>query len=232
MKTNKKPAHKKIMKKKKVDYISLSILVLIIITLTFLGFNPDIITEIRNNETKFFEKEEVPDQYAYNGFEFTKTDGIWYTQIEKDGVPFVIMTQYSPKEVEDTKITYQENLFPSLTHRGDEVYLSFDPREENKSDVTVAAVDFAKGLSIVFGLRVNSACTVNETGCQEVLSCDSRNDTAIIELIRDEIPRAEYQGNCLKVYGTGQDLIRVVNRLMFEWYDIIKVDEAGKIYYP
>ena len=106
---------------------------------------------------------------------------------------------------------------------------TFDPTEENKSDVTVAAIDFAKGLSIVFKLDVESACTVNASNCPQVQTCNS-TDKAVIEIIRDDNPRAEYEGNCLRVYGKDTDLIRVVNRIMFEWYGIISVDETGQVF--
>lgn len=211
-------------KENKIDYFTLILFVAIIGAIIYLVANPSIFT---GDDKPSVIVEET--RYIYNGFNFAKEAGIWYTQIERDGVPYIIMTEHGPKEVENINVTYNANLFPALTHPGDTLYLSFDPTEENKSDVTIAAIDFAKGLSIVYGMNIESACTVNATGCEQVQTCNS-TDKAIIELIRSDNPRAEYEGNCLRVYGKNSDIIKVTNRIMFEWYEIITVDENGQVY--
>ena len=220
------PAHIKNRKRKNVDYFTLSLFVIIMGTLTFLVANPDMINFNKDNITKVIIEET---SYIYNGFNFNKEAGIWYTQIERNGLPYIIMTEHGPKEVENMLVSYKGNIFNTLTRSGNTIYLSFDPTQENKSDVAVAAVDFAKGLSIVYRMDVESACLVNATECTQIQTCNT-TDKAIIEIIKDDNPRAEYEGNCLRVYGKNTDLIKVVNRLMFEWYGIIQVDETGQVY--
>lgn len=217
---SKKPAYIKNKKKKNVDYFSIGLFIIIVGVLVYFAYD--------YSSPKQVVVEKSTTDYTYNGFEFSYEAGIWYTQIEKDGVPYIIMTEYDPLTVENETIFYNANLFPGLTHKGDTVYLSFDPTENNKSDITVAGVDFAKSLSIVYGVNIVATCTQNSTGCAEVVTCNSTN-RAVIELIHDDDARAEYDGNCLKVYGRNSNLIKVVNRVMFEWYGIIQVDETGQV---
>ncbi|PLW79736.1 hypothetical protein C0585_06235 [Candidatus Woesearchaeota archaeon] len=221
----KKPAYVKNRKKtKNVDYISIALFLIALLAFFYFvyDYQQDRIQQSIPEEEKII-------SYSYNGHDFTKEAGIWYTQIEKNGVPYIIMTQYGPLEVENETISYNTNFFPRLTRAGEDIYITFDPREENKSDVAIAGVNFKQGLTIVYNVNVKPACTINDTGCPIVQTCNS-TDKGVIEIIRDDDARGEYEGNCLKIYGKDQDLIKITNRILFEWYGIIQVDEAGQVY--
>lgn len=220
----KKKTHQRLKKKKdlKIDYISIILALVLIVSMSYVIFkatNPD----FDINGSKIM-------SLTYNEFDFQKDSGIWYTQIEKNNQPYIIMTEFNPLEVENISMIYNPNYFKSLTKPKSNVYISFDPREINKSDVTVASVDLVKGLSTVFNTKIRSGCFVNDTGCKEIIRCNSTDD-AVIEIIRDDNPRAVYDKNCLKIYGKNKELIKVINRILFEWYDIIKINQTTHLPY-
>ena len=159
----------------------------------------------------------------FNGFTFVNESGIWTTQMQVNDRLYNLMFKYSPYDVEDIEITYLPNNFSKLTDLHNFIYITFDPEDKNMAYIALAAADISRALTRVYGLKPIAACTKNITeACAEVPihTCDTTK-RPVIYLDDDPVQDIIYEGNCLIIKGERDDLLKAVERVLFEWYKIM-----------
>jgi len=180
-----------------------------------------------------YNKEEQNGQNEYNGYYFTKIDGMWQTQTNIGNTPLAIKTLYLPKELENITIKN----YPLLEDfKGKAVYIIANNLTERQ-----AASEFAPVLN-PFVLRMQLACSEKENETEfcikndlPIKSCeDATYNTFIIDLEENAKDAAEnatnngkntievnYKNNCLTIKAEGNDLIKASEKTIFKIFGII-----------
>jgi hypothetical protein len=126
---------------------------------------------------------------------------------------------YGPLELEDVKAEGQlDERFNSPYY-----YITFDPYGEDFSYVAVAAGEIGRNLVEGLGVKISSACYQNHTVCagKPIITCENTNQSVIFIKESDE-PKIVMQGNCLILQGKGEELLKVVDRVILKLYGIMK----------
>lgn len=157
--------------------------------------------------------------YIYNGFSFVKVDGLWWTEMDKFGTLLKVPLHFGPKEL--TEIEVKGQLSPNF-NQGEVVHIAIDPKVRNKY-YTLAVSELS--FNVVKGLdRLPlGSCTEEGYGCDNrtIISCDNSQNKPVIELVLAEEPGIELLGTCIKLSGNGYDLVKAVDRLLFQWYGVM-----------
>ncbi len=162
--------------------------------------------------------------YVYNGYSFVFADGLWWTEMDKFGTLLKVPLHFGPKEVE--KISTNGTLDSSF-NEGEEIYLAIDPTVADKY-YTLALSELS--FNVVKGLdrMPVGSCTKENWACENrtVISCDSEAASEskgkdVIELALGNETVIEASGSCIKVTGSGYDLVKAVDRLLYQWYGIM-----------
>src|SRR3989338_11460946 len=157
--------------------------------------------------------------YIYNGYSFIKADGLWWTEMNKFGTLLKVPLHFSPRELENIQI--KGDLDPAF-NEGDNVYIAIDLNVADKHytlAISELSFNLAKGMDRI---PVGS-CTEENSACEDrdIITCETANGKPVVELIIDPLPRIEIIGTCIKISGTGFDLVKGVNRLLYQWYGIM-----------
>ena len=194
----------------KADSKSALIILLVIVAFIALFF---LVMKIRSGEHT----------RVYNGFTFVETDGIWQTQWQREGQTYVLDFRHTPDEVETVSIIGKtDNRFQL-----ENTYLTFDPQEDRTKEtayLAVAAAELSRKLVTPFERNVTAACTRNETtACadRDTVTCESTNST-VLYLRQAEPAQVELRGNCVIFQGNHEDLVRAVDKALFQWLGIMK----------
>jgi hypothetical protein len=165
--------------------------------------------------------------YMYGPHSFIRFNDLWYFQVQSEGILVNVPMRFGPKDVEDIP------LYGSLDEEFDnaeKVYFSFDPLGEDLTYIALAVGELTQSLTKAFGNEVAAVCSRNCSqsecdACQgrPILDCSNKEE-AIISLIETEQPRIVLKGNCIEVQGSGLDLVRQVDRLLLEFYGVIKTE--------
>ncbi|MBI2667098.1 hypothetical protein HYX13_05805, partial [Candidatus Woesearchaeota archaeon] len=165
--------------------------------------------------------------YVYNGYSFVFTDGLWWTEMDKFGSLLKIPLHFGPKEVEPIEL--QGTLHPAF-NEGNEMYIAIDPDVVDKY-YTLAISELS--FNVVKGLDRTpvGSCTKENWACENrtIVSCDAvdsdnLNYTGkdIIELALGNETKIEAKGTCIKVTGNQYELVKAVDRLLYQWYGVIR----------
>jgi hypothetical protein len=163
--------------------------------------------------------DENTEGYVYQGFSFIKAEGLWWTEIDKFGTRLKIPLHFGPKEIEDIELS--GNLDPKFND-GDDVYVTIDPKvisEHYTLAISELSFNLVKGMDRV---PVGS-CTEENEVCEgrEIINCETADGRPTVELAISETSGIEFIGTCIKVSGTGWDLVKGVNRVLYHWYGIM-----------
>jgi len=158
--------------------------------------------------------------YIYNGFSFIKYNDQWWTEFARAGTTqtYDANFRYGPKEVEDIPLIgdyYYITNFPNP-------YLTFDPTVEDIHYDALAAADVAMALNRAFGVIVEAACTINESDAcanRKIIECEP--GVPVIYLKRDNQTYVEMVETCMIIHGTGFEMVKAVDRLLFGLYGIM-----------
>ena len=203
--------------------IVLAIIIIGILAAVFILKSTDEDTAPYSNVTDIVKNGGEIVSYRYNNFDFAKKDGIWYTEIQEGGKPYIIAFKYGPLGLENLKIEYKENLFPALTTPLSRVYLTFDHDTTQASYIATAAINMISNMKTVWSLKPARACLVNSTSCKgaPVVTCKSSPDNAVIQFIESNTTKVLYEGNCLTIEAEGNDFIRAADKVILDWYGIV-----------
>ncbi len=208
-------AKKKLKKKEliKNDWFILIIPVVIIVVLIAAVFG-----------VKYFYKpKEKIQTINFNGFIFTNESGIWKTQMQMQDKLYDLMFKYNPYDVENITINYRLNKFSELTAERRYMYITFDPEDDNLAYIALAAADLTRALTRVYGIKPVAACTKNITdACSDVpiKTCETTS-MPVIYIDDNPIQNITYKANCLTIQGEKDDLLKAVQRVLFDWYKIM-----------
>lgn len=167
-----------------------------------------------------------PEQgYLYKDvYSFVKFDDLWYTQFKspKGTRLYNVQFRYGPKEVEGIIINgrMDNNLFDNATS----YYVTFDPKGSDFSHVALAVADFNQHMTNIFFKQPIAACDKNETlACRNrpIITCDSTNDV-VLYIKESNKSNVYFDDNCIVVEGNGFDLVKNVDRVLYEFYKIIE----------
>lgn len=171
-----------------------------------------------------------PEQgYVYKEvYSFVNFDGLWYTQLKssKGTRLYDMALRYSPRELKDVSI--EGNLNSNFFNNQTEVYATFNPLGEDFSSVALAVADFITHMSKVFEKLPIAACDRNETNpCinRPIVTCEDK-DKLVLYIKESERFRAYYNDNCIVVEGSGFDLVKGVDRILYNLYGMMEKEEA------
>lgn len=161
--------------------------------------------------------------YTYNGFSFVKTAGLWHTQIQSESgrILYGIAFRFSPRELEDIKITGTLN--NSLFNSEDEIYVTFDSLGENLQYIALAIGEFDQSITKSFRKIPVAACIKNETeACKTrpIITCENTNKP-VVYFKQDEKTRISYKNNCIVIQGQDIEITRATDRMLMQFYGIM-----------
>ena len=162
--------------------------------------------------------------YVYNGYSFVKYDDFWNTEIKSSSTnqTYSMMFRFGPREVENISIEGSLNI--SLFNDATSYYGTFNPLGfgGDFSAVTLAVSDFHIGMTKVFQKTPIAACDRNETracSTRPIVRCDTTQDL-VFYVEENTKPRVIFDNNCIIVQGQGFDVVRAVDRTLFQLYGI------------
>lgn len=215
----------------KVLIISIALIILLLISVFAYSFfnkpRPKTLEELHVLNLK---GELKPEQgYVYKGaYSFITLDNLWYTQLTspKGTKIYSLALRYSPKDLEDIKI--EGTLNADFFNNQSEFFVTFNPTGGDFSSIGLAVADFNTHLSKVFEKKPIAACDRNETDpckTRPIVTCDD-NDKVVLYIKASDRLRAYYSNNCIVVEGKGFDLVKGVDRILYNLYDIMGKEEA------
>ena len=158
--------------------------------------------------------------YMYNGYSFVFNQGLWYTEVKETGLITKIPLHFGPKNLTDIKMG--GTLSPDF-NKGDIVYVAIDPEFANKY-YTLALSEL--NFNIVKGIRrkPSGVCTKKNDICEDrdVLSCNNSQSKPVIELRWANKSKITSKGTCILVEGKDYGIVKAVDRLVLQWYGIMK----------
>ncbi len=163
--------------------------------------------------------------YLYDDvYSFVKFDGLWYVQLvsPKGTRLYNIQFRYGPREVEKIKI--EGSLDANLINNATEYYVTFNPTGQNFSAVALAVGDFNEHMTKIFFKQPIAACDKNETlACanRPVITCDN-TDKLVLYVKEANNSGVYFDDNCIVIEGNGFDLVRGVDRVLYDLYKIIR----------
>ncbi len=199
--------------------IAITLIVIILGSIMFVIkiFTPktmdDLIEEI-------IEKGETKYGYIYNGFVFIEYEGLWHTKLQRGTELYNLHFHYSPAHVDQIPV------IGSLDAELDtsEFYITLDPLEENISLIALASSELSLNLVKGMGIGIKSACYRNESeACYErpIITCDNTEEAVIFVKTAEET-QVLLEGNCMTIQGKGDNLLRAVDKVLFDFYGIIQ----------
>jgi hypothetical protein len=181
------------------------LVLLIILGFIFFGFKPKV--------------EEKKVEYSY--FTFEEVGGLWQTDIQMGNQLYEAVFRFNPKQVEDVYVTGNFSGFSSQP-----IYITFDPESDEAQFKYLALAVSELTLNIVRGLNytVEAACTKNVTDAcinRSIVTCDD-TDKSVIYLSAVAPTQITLKDHCAMLTGGEFDLLKSVDRLLFQWYKIMR----------
>ena len=158
----------------------------------------------------------------YNYFTFEKIADMWTTHVKNNDQLFEVTLRYNPFEVENLTITGE---LDKSFNQG-EIYVTFNPLAEDEEFRYLALAASELALNLVRGLNktIIPSCTKNETDAcinRSVVDC-SHEDKSVIFIDAKPPTQIILDGRCVTLQGKELELIRAVDRLLYQWYGIIR----------
>ena len=168
----------------------------------------------------FFNPVPEAETIIYNNFEFTKVGGLWFTKWQKGNELFQVPLRFNPLEVDDVEITGK--LAADFSSPG--LFITFDPTsQEEYAHTALAASEISSNLATVFDVHPQPACTKEHESCTNfsIVTCES-DDKAVIFLNETGEAAIIMKGNCITLQGKDFELLKATDRLIYQWYGIMK----------
>lgn len=165
--------------------------------------------------------------YVYKGiYSFVILDDFWYTQLSspKGTRVYDMAMRYSPRDL--TNMTIEGQLDSRLFDDSSQFYVTFNPTGKALPYVNLAVADFDTHMAKVFEKEPIAACDRNETlpcKTRPIVTC-SDSGKLVLYIKESDRSRAYYNGNCIVVEGSNLDLVRGVDRVLYNLYGIMGQD--------
>lgn len=213
-------------RKTEMNFIMLVIFVFGLLAVIILGIKvytkPEIVS-IDDLHKQNIEGKLDPDKgYMFNGFSFVYSNGMWFTKIRKLDANeiFNVQLHYGPKETLNISVDGDIRQFSTING----TYITFDPLGADLSHVALSASELSINLAVFFKMYVVAACTKNETDIckkREIVNCENNNKNPVVYIEEAAKTRIIQQKNCIRIQGNGFELVRAVDRLLYEWMNVI-----------
>ncbi len=159
---------------------------------------------------------------TYNNFEFKQKDKFWHTLWQRNDKVYTISLRFNPKELEDVPIT---GVLNSTFNKRRTMHVTFDPQSDSNQFkyLAVAASELTVNMAGPLGKDIIASCTQNiTTACADrpIVSCEN-NEKNVILLKGEGTPHIELNNTCMTLYGTGFDLVKTVDKMLYIWMQII-----------
>ena len=168
-----------------------------------------------------------PEQgYVYkNAYSFITLDNQWYTQLKspKGTKLYSLAMRYSPRDVKGIQII--GNLDDGFFNNQTVFYNTFDPGGKQLQYVSLAVADFSTHMSRVFEKIPIGACNKNLTAsCSTIVTCDDK-DKLVLYVKESDKSKVSYKGNCIIVEGNQFDMVKGVDKVLYNLYGIMEKNE-------
>jgi hypothetical protein len=170
----------------------------------------------------------IQNQTNYNGYNFTKVDGIWYTNVnvEWSGRMFSydLPIYFSPHEVENVSIDKDVGVILKLGTKPT-AYISVDPSLD--SNAVVGGTEISKVLGKMFFMTVKAATTREISIGYPVITCMNVSEKTRVIIIQPGNVTRIYrdEAGCVTIEGpNGLEIIRAADRLV---YNLLGIDKTG-----
>lgn len=195
------------------DESSKGVIVLVVLSIVIVGVLGFILFGFSKNPPK-------TNTVEYNYYTFEEVGGLWQTTLVKGNLSYLAIFRFNPEQVEDVYILGSFKGFKKTP-----LYLTFDPNAttDEFKYLTLATTELSLHLVRGLGLKIEAACTVNETlACADrpIVTCNSNE--SVIYLVPKAPTQMTLQGNCVVVSGKKFELLKSVDRLLFQWYKVMK----------
>ncbi len=172
-------------------------------------------------------KNDLPPEkgYVYKGaYSFINIDGFWFTQIaSRSGrTLYDLSMRYSPRELESIRISGWLN--STMFNNATEYYVTFDPTGKDFAHVALAAGDFNTHMVNAFLKTPIAACDRNETepcSVRPIVTCGNTKDEIVLYVKESDTFGVSYDNNCITVEGNEFDLVKGVDRILYNFYDMM-----------
>ncbi len=157
--------------------------------------------------------------YVYNGYSFVKADGLWWTGVEVKDRVIKIPLHYGPREVEAIPVTGK--LIPEF-NQGEKVYVAIDPTVNYDKYYTLALMELNNNILQGINRNIEAACSQENPVCENrtIVNCENTQNLPIVQLSLAEEPGIHLSGTCIKISGSGEDLVKSVDRVLYGWYKV------------
>ncbi len=159
-------------------------------------------------------------EVTYNNFKFTKVESLWFTQVQIGNQLYNVPLHYNPYEVENIAMIGDID----QRFQQDSTYITHDPAEGNLGHVAVAAAELSLNMATAFGIQPIAACSRNVTAAcaaRPIINCENTN-ASVVYLKEANFTRVDLRGNCIVIQGTGQELIKATDKVLYVWYRVIQ----------
>lgn len=223
-------------KKESKSNVSDRILIIIIVVLVLLFAAIFFISKLTREQPKTIEDLHLlniqgklkPEQgYLYkDAYSFIKFNDFWYWQLPSQSgkTEYNFNFRYSPRDLEHIKIRGNFNL--KKFNNASQYYVTFNPSGNDFVHVQLARLDYDVQMVKVFQKIPVSACDRNATNittaCDEVpiITCENTDDIVVYFNESDKLS-VEYKDNCIIINGRGFDLVKGVDRILYNLYEIM-----------
>ena len=168
--------------------------------------------------------------YVYKKvYSFVTLDNVWYTQLKspKGTKIYDMALRYSPRDL--TSIRVQGALNTDFFNNQTELYVTFNPKGGDFAYVSLAVADFETHMSKVFEKAPVGACDRNETETcktRPIVTCNDA-DKLVLYINQSDKFKTYYNNNCIVVQGNGFDLVKGVDRVLYNLYNIMEQKESN-----
>ncbi|MEK6809566.1 MAG: hypothetical protein AABY40_02750 [Nanoarchaeota archaeon] len=157
--------------------------------------------------------------YVFNGYSFVKADGLWWTEVEVKNRIIKIPLHFGPRDVEEIPVTGK---LTSDFNQGEKIYVSIDPKVNYDKYYTLGLMELNTNILQGINRNIEAACSEESPVCENrtVINCENTNGQPVVQLSVDEKPSVTLKGSCMEIRGSGEDLVKSVDRALYGWYKI------------
>jgi len=158
--------------------------------------------------------------YVYKGYSFVKADGLWWTEVEVEDRVIKIPLHFGPRDVEHIPVTGK--LSPEFNRKGSKIYLAIDPTVNYDKYYTLALMELNNNILQGINRNIEAACSQENSVCENrtVINCENTQNFPVVQLSVDSTPSVQLSGTCIKISGSGEDLVKSVDRALYSWYKV------------
>jgi len=161
-----------------------------------------------------------PKTVEYDYFTFEEIGGMWQTNIQLDSQMYEAIFRFNPEQVKDVYITGD---FAGFSNKP--IYITFDPDSDDEQFKYLALASSELSLNLIRALNfsVIAACTKNMSDAcvdRPVVTC--ADDKNVIYLVAKAPTQITLNNRCVTLSGDGFELLKSVDRVLFQWYKIMK----------